>query len=241
MNKKILDKSIKVDNLPEGDKDAIIIWLRATAYGNEYPVSVIHPASGELFETECDLSKLEMKPFNLVSDDDGYFFYLLPLSKDEVKFKFLSVGETKKLKETILKENFKNKKIYLNEISKTLKNFINTDEILNVDERTNIVNLSKKVDDWADKLSKDNNLISNYVTTRLENHIISINGIEDKKYIKNYIKTMRAGDSLALRKYINNNEPGMNLSFNVDVPSDLGGGQINSFLDIESSFFINIP
>ena len=38
LERKILDKSIRVSDLCKGDRDAIAIWLRATAYGSEYPV-----------------------------------------------------------------------------------------------------------------------------------------------------------------------------------------------------------
>jgi len=47
------------------------------------------------------------------------------------------------------------------------------------------------------------------VTTSLMHAIISIDGIEDRMKINNFIKHMPARDSLALRNYIRDNEPGV--------------------------------
>lgn len=47
------------------------------------------------------------------------------------------------------------------------------------------------------------------VTTNLLHSIVSIDGIEDRSKIANFIKLMPARDSLALRNYIRDNEPGV--------------------------------
>lgn len=47
------------------------------------------------------------------------------------------------------------------------------------------------------------------VTTNLLYSIISIDGVEDKAKIANFVKNMPARDSLALRTYIKDNEPGI--------------------------------
>lgn len=47
------------------------------------------------------------------------------------------------------------------------------------------------------------------VTTALQQSILSIDGIEDRFKISNFIKMMPARDSLALRNYIRENEPGV--------------------------------
>lgn len=52
----------------------------------------------------------------------------------------------------------------------------------------------------------------NMVTQRLEYSIISVNGITDKSKISMFVKNMPARDSLALRRHLDNNEPGINLS-----------------------------
>ena len=49
------------------------------------------------------------------------------------------------------------------------------------------------------------------VTTRLESHIVSVDGVTDKTKISRFVSSMLAGDSRALRNYIEKNEPGVNL------------------------------
>lgn len=49
------------------------------------------------------------------------------------------------------------------------------------------------------------------VTTALQQAIISVDGIEDRFKISNFIKMMPARDSLALRNYIKENEPGVTM------------------------------
>lgn len=49
------------------------------------------------------------------------------------------------------------------------------------------------------------------VTTRLESHIVSVDGVTDKVKISRFVSSMLAGDSRALRNHIEKNEPGVNL------------------------------
>jgi len=53
---------------------------------------------------------------------------------------------------------------------------------------------------------------SSNITSFLENSIISVDGKTDKLKIKHFVMNMPAYDSKALRNFINNNEPGMDLS-----------------------------
>ena len=46
---KVIDKKIDVDKLCVGDSDAIILWLRATGYGSEFPVVVTDPITDKQF------------------------------------------------------------------------------------------------------------------------------------------------------------------------------------------------
>tara|TARA_A200000159_G_C7291755_1_gene326036 strand:- start:376 stop:1227 length:852 start_codon:yes stop_codon:yes gene_type:complete len=52
----------------------------------------------------------------------------------------------------------------------------------------------------------------NMVTQRLEYSIISVNGITDKTKISMFVKNMPARDSLALRRHLDKNEPGIDLT-----------------------------
>ena len=50
------------------------------------------------------------------------------------------------------------------------------------------------------------------ITDRLQNSIVSVQGITDKSKIAMFIRDMPARDSLSLRKFLDNNEPGINMS-----------------------------
>lgn len=93
INRKLLHTNIRYKDLHVGDRNAIMIWLRSTAYGSEYPISVYDPETGSPFETVIDLSKLKMIELSVDTDNRGFIDYKLPISKNEIKFKFLSVGD----------------------------------------------------------------------------------------------------------------------------------------------------
>jgi len=57
------------------------------------------------------------------------------------------------------------------------------------------------------------------VTTNLMHAIVSIDGVEDRVKISNFIKHMPARDSLALRNYIKDNEPGVVMRQETSCPS----------------------
>ena len=54
-------------------------------------------------------------------------------------------------------------------------------------------------------------LVENVVTSKLEFSIVSVDGIQDRNKINQFIKSMPAHDSRMLRKYISDNEPGIDM------------------------------
>lgn len=71
----------------------------------------------------------------------------------------------------------------------------------------------------ADKQKKMNLGSESNITTALLYSIISVDGVEDKSKIANFIKVMPARDSLALRKYMRDAEPGIIMKQEVECPS----------------------
>lgn len=57
------------------------------------------------------------------------------------------------------------------------------------------------------------------VTTGLKSSIVSIDGQDDRPKINSFINMMPARDSLALRNYIRDNEPGIKMKQNVECPA----------------------
>jgi len=54
--------------------------------------------------------------------------------------------------------------------------------------------------------------VEGLITSMLENQILSIDGIYDRNKIIGFIRSMPAGDSRAIRSYISNHEPGIDMS-----------------------------
>lgn len=106
MNRKILD-SIRYKDLLPGDRNAIMIWLRATSYGEIYPI-VIEDEDGLPFETTVDLNELKTIELTVEPDEDGLFTFVLPISKKVVRFKLLTCGEIDYLEKIIEKEKENN-------------------------------------------------------------------------------------------------------------------------------------
>lgn len=90
LKRKVLDKDISIDEIVEEDKQAILIFLRNTAFGSEYKFNVIDPKTQKEFEVEVDLSELKVKEFNLTPDVNGEYSYFLEKSNVDITFKFLT-------------------------------------------------------------------------------------------------------------------------------------------------------
>jgi len=93
LKSKIYEPDIKIDDLLPGDVEAILIFLRNTAFGPKYRISSIDPKTSNRFEYEVDLSELNIKQTELKPDIDGCFETKLPMSDDVVKLRLLTYGE----------------------------------------------------------------------------------------------------------------------------------------------------
>lgn len=238
---KVIDKKIDVDKLCVGDSDAIILWLRATGYGSDFPVVVTDPITDKQFEALIDLTTIKTKPFTLKGDENGYFSFTTPNAKDLIKFRFLTRGDEKKLEKLNKYENIGVKKQLilsnLNDIIQILATDVELDGLTHEDRNKITDNLYA----WAKSVNENKkSTISKLITNRLEMSIVSINGNEDKKYIKEYIKKMPARDSLELRRYMLENEPGMDFEVEVQRPVSLGGGSFKTFLPWDDTVFYHI-
>ena len=118
MERKVKQSPVPIEKLLVGDRNAIMIWLRATGYGEMYPVKLNDPTSGVEFETEIDLTTLKTKelPEGVEPDEKGEFSFTLPKSKKKIKFTLLTVGDEK----TILSRAEKYEKATKSQISNAL-------------------------------------------------------------------------------------------------------------------------
>lgn len=242
LSRKILDKSISVDELCQGDKDAITLWLRATGYGNRFPIVTKNPKTGKEYSIDFDLSKLKYFDFNLIGDENGYFDYTTS-NGDKIKFKILSSKEEDKLKNTVLNERLGVNSYEAYKCVNALQICMNNFEELNKEDRETV---SDCILDLKDIIGEHSSIQENKheyeeaITEQMIAYTMSINGNDDKEYIKNYILNMRSGEAFAYRKYVINNKPGVNFKITVNVPESDGGGSFETFLSFDDTIFLNV-
>ena len=99
LKRKVIDKDINVDDLVDEDRQAILIFLRNTAFGPEFNLHVTDPKTNEVFTTKVDISEVKFKELKLVSNENGEFTHFMEKSKVEVTFKFLTKKQQKELDE----------------------------------------------------------------------------------------------------------------------------------------------
>ena len=103
LKRKILDKDLPIEEIVEEDRQAILIFLRNTAFGSEYTISTIDPKTDQEFDVVVNLESLKLKDFNLTENSDGEYSYYLEKSKTDITFKFLTQKqetEINKIKES---------------------------------------------------------------------------------------------------------------------------------------------
>lgn len=71
----------------------------------------------------------------------------------------------------------------------------------------------------AENKKKQGMVNDNVITTRLKYSLISVNGDMDRNKIAKFVQYMPAKDSLALRKYIDKHEPGVDMKYNFKCKS----------------------
>jgi hypothetical protein len=74
----------------------------------------------------------------------------------------------------------------------------------------------------------------------MEMQIVSVDGNTDKKFIHNFVMNMPASDSLAFRRYVYDNQPGVDFEVDVERPVSHGGGTFKCFLEWDDYVFWHI-
>jgi len=162
----LVDKRIQPKHMLSGDRNALMVAIRITGYGQAYSADISCEGCGETSPATFDLAQLPIRALELDPVDLGtnLFEFKLPRTKMTVQFAFLTGND----EETLLAESERRKK-----------------------------KLRLKTD--------------NFVTSRLEKCIVSVNGITDRTKISHFIRKMPAMDSRALRKFIDDHEPGVEM------------------------------
>lgn len=241
LKSKVVNSEINVEDLVSGDADAIILFLRATSYGPDFPIVVNDPDSGEQIETTIDLTTLKPKDFKLIGDENGHFEYVTPIKKDRIKFRYLTRKQERQLKQVTEIESCGTKAHMLDREKETLSAALMNDKYISENDRKSMRVALKAMENWSKKLHEVNNSeFTKIMTNNMQLQIVAVNDNYDRDFVRRYINTMPARDSLMLRKYINDNKPGIDFTITVERPESLGGGSFSTFLNWDDSVFLNI-
>lgn len=241
LGRKILDKRIKASDLCSGDRDAIILWLRATSYGEDFPIITTHPDTGKQYSIVIKLSQFDYNEFELEGDDNGLFDYETN-NGDKIKFKFFTADDEEFLRKELTSQVTDSNKINALKSLNTLTNALNNIDFEEEDKKM----LGEDIEEIREIIGTDidNNAnedtYPNIVTEQMVLHTVSINDNKDREFIRNYVENMRTKTALDYRNYFVNNRPGVDFRFDVNIPESDGGGSFSTFLRIDDAIFINI-
>ena len=168
LRNKIYEPGMRVEELLEGDIEAILIFLRNTAFGPEVELKLTDPKTKNQFTTNVRLDELTIIN-GQQPGEDGFFETMLPVSGANVKLKPLTYGE-------------------VNEIQ-------------------------KQVDTYPQ------GRVAPRRTWRLQKEIVAVDGNTDKGMISRFIETMMIADSKHIKKFMDKNEPRLDMSRIIMTPS----------------------
>lgn len=161
----ITNRLVDPDDMLLGDKNAVLIAIRVSAYGAKYEARVSCPECREEADHEFDISRLSLKVLEAQPDGgpgSNEFKFLLPLSKRACWFRLMDV-------------------------------------------RTN-AQLEKDKEAVRKKTGQDQ-----AITMRLLAQVTRIQGVEQGKPLVQAIENMPGQDSLALRRYMDDIAPDVNM------------------------------
>ena len=165
---KLFEPDLRPEDLLEGDIEAILIFLRNTAFGPEITLNLTDPKTAKSFQGTVTLDELNIKK-GLTPGEDGYYETTLPKSGAKVKLKPLTFGE-------------------LNEIREMVNKY-------------------------------PQGRPAPRVTWRLERQIVELNGSKDKGEIAKFVQSMLILDSKHITKFLDENEPKLDMQRIVTTPS----------------------
>jgi hypothetical protein len=165
---KLYEPDMRVEDLLEGDVEAILIFLRNTGFGPELNLNLIDPVTKKNFQTTVLLDRLSIIQGD-TPDENGLFSLVLPKTNSEIKLKPLTYGE--------------------------------------------VMEISKLSESYPQGRTVPK------VTWRLNKEIVEVDGSKDKLIISKFIDQLPIMDSKFIRKYMNLNEPRLDMNQQVTAPS----------------------
>ena len=184
LKNKIYEPDTNSEDLLEGDVEAILIFLRNTAFGPEYIFNLVDPKTKKSFEKTILLDELDIKQTKIKPNDKGFFEMNLPKSGVNVVCRLLTMRDTN--------------------------------------------DLSNLRDQYPA------NVTVPLITKRLEKHIVSIDGNEDREQISQFVNSLPIADSKFIRSTMLDCEPRLDLGRVVIAPS---GEKVNVNITFGAEFF----
>jgi hypothetical protein len=189
----IATPNVSISDLLIGDKNALFIAARKSAYGEIYNTKVKCPECSVESNIDIDLTKLVSKSIEYVGATRG---------ENKLTFKLPNSGKTVAVSLLTHKDE--------SDIDAELKALA--------------------------KFGGANNTNAPEITTRLKYTIRSIDGDSDRLRIKNFVDgQLTAKDSLALRKFVRENTPDMDMNFDFTCPAC--GHQTKMTVPLGANFF----
>lgn len=168
LRNKIYEPDIRIEDLLEGDVEAILIFLRNTAFGPDMEITLTDPKTSNQFKSTVKLDTLPIIKGQEPSED-GTFTTKLPKSEKTIKIKPLTYGE--------------------------------------------IVEINRMANSYPQ------GRVYPKVTNRLQRQIVEIDGVSDKLEISKFVEQMPIMDSKYVQKFLNENEPKLDMTKYVIAPS----------------------
>ena len=168
LRSKIYEPDIRIEDLMEGDVEALLIFLRNTAFGPEMELNLTDPNTRKPFKTTVKLDELNIIKGQQPSED-GTFITTLPKSQTTVKLKPMTYGE--------------------------------------------ILEIQRMSETYPEGRTAPK------VTWRLNKQIVEANGVTERGEIARFIDQMPIADSKYIRKFLDDNEPKLDLKKTVVAPS----------------------
>jgi hypothetical protein len=168
LRSKIYEPDLRIEDMLEGDVEAVLIFLRNTAFGPEMELTLTDPITRKPFKSVVLLDQLSILQ-GQSPNEDGTFTSSLPKSQVTVKLKPMTYGE--------------------------------------------ILENQKAADHYPA------GRVVPKVTLRLQKEIIEVNGSTDKGEIAKFIESMPIADSKFIRKFMDSNEPRLDMRRVIMAPS----------------------
>lgn len=234
LKRKILDPTIKVEELCVADKDAILLFLRANGYGVELPLTVTDPKDGSQHNVNVNLGDFKAREFTLKGDENGWFDYTMG-NGDKIKFNFLTHAQDNFISKEYAKEIELQNNLTVRESLKFVGDKIK--QIRDIDE--NVRKAYSILNKWVDKLDDNQNdyYVSEALTLSTFYMIREVNGNRDRKFIKEYVNNLRVIESKKFREYIAEHVPMIDFSF--EVKRKGRGGSFKTFLEFSHYILLN--